>query len=118
MNTHDDNRPDRKLNKLLIAATLAGLGLGGGALVLAEGARDARLDPAAYPVTEQQAIDTALARVPGQVLGTELEDEDGVIAWEVEIAATTDGSEHELTIDATSGEVLSLAEDDEDNKNE
>ena len=65
-------------------------------------------------LTEEQAIALALAEVPGEVQETELESEDGMDVYEIEIL-TAEGVEMEVEIDANSGEILEVeAEDDHD----
>ncbi|MEU7002170.1 PepSY domain-containing protein [Nonomuraea sp. NPDC046570] len=57
-------------------------------------------------ISREQAEKTALAKVPGgKVTSSELETDDGLQAWEVDIAAT-DGTEHEISVDAAKGTVL------------
>jgi uncharacterized membrane protein YkoI len=63
-------------------------------------------------LTQAQAVEIALAKVPGEVQETELEREDGVQVYEIEIL-TADGVEMEVEINADSGEILEIeAEDD------
>ena len=65
-------------------------------------------------VTEEAAIKIALEQVPGTVEEVELEDENGTIIYEIEIKAE-DGTEQEVDIDATTGDVVKVeAEDDEE----
>jgi uncharacterized membrane protein YkoI len=69
-------------------------------------------------VTEEEAIKIALEEVPGTVEKVELEDEDGTIVYEIEIRAE-DGTEQEVEIDATTGDVVKVeAEDDEEGDEE
>lgn len=63
-------------------------------------------------VSEAQAIEIALAEVQGEVQETELDREDGMQVYEIEIL-TADGVEMEVEINAATGEVLVVeAEDD------
>lgn len=63
-------------------------------------------------VSEAQAIEIALAEVQGEVQETELDREDGMQVYEIEIL-TADGVEMEVEINAATGEVLEVeAEDD------
>lgn len=69
-------------------------------------------------ISREQAEKTALATVPGgKVTSSELETDDGLQAWEVDIAAT-DGTEHEISVDAAKGTILTdeldKADDDTD----
>ncbi|WP_330229597.1 PepSY domain-containing protein [Nocardia sp. NBC_00508] len=57
-------------------------------------------------INRQQAIDKAIEAVPGgRVDSAELDTDRGTPVWEVELT-TPDGVEHEVTIDANSGQVL------------
>ncbi|MGW5417884.1 PepSY domain-containing protein [Actinomadura geliboluensis] len=51
------------------------------------------------------AADAALKAVQGHVTSAEFELEDGKAVWEVDVAGK-DGAEHEVTVDAASGKVL------------
>lgn len=63
-------------------------------------------------LTEAQAVEIALAEVQGDVQETELDREDGMQVYEIEIL-TADGVEMEVEINADTGEVLEVdAEDD------
>ncbi|CCG05739.1 PepSY domain-containing protein [Blastococcus saxobsidens] len=67
-------------------------------------------------VDEADAADAAVGSLGGgEVVGAELEDEDGYVVWEVEVRAA-DGSLHEVTVDAGDAGVLGseLEDDDED----
>ena len=95
------------MKKLIAGGTLAALfaaSLGAG-IVTAQ----TKINEAAT-VTETQAIEIALAEVPGEVTETELEHERGKLIYEVEIAAA-DGQEMEVEIDAQTGEVLEVEAD-------
>lgn len=87
-------------------ATLIAAGSGVG-LAIAQQTGDA---PA---ITEAQAIEIALAEVPGEVRETELEREDGMQVYEIEIR-TADGAEMEVAVDASNGTVLEVEADDAD----
>lgn len=65
---------------------------------------DADLATETLPVTAEDAWDIALeATGGGEVRSIEIDDHDGSWEWEIEIQL--DGEEHELDIDATTGEV-------------
>lgn len=49
----------------------------------------------------------------GEVAGSELEDEDGFVVWEVAVRAG-DGSLHEVTVDAGDASVLGTERDEDD----
>ncbi|MBO6758996.1 MAG: PepSY domain-containing protein [Roseibium sp.] len=97
---------DKKLITGGVVASML-LAMGGMGAVSAQSA-DA---PAALSVT--QAIEIALAEVPGAVQETELEREDGRQVYEIEIL-TADGVEMEVEIDANTGAVLEIEADDGD----
>lgn len=96
--------------KLITAGALAGVLLAGTAAGLAWA--DTKAGP--VTLTEQQAIEIALAEVPGEVLETELETDDGSRIYEIEIR-NADGVEMEVEVHAETGMVLEIeAEDDYD----
>lgn len=67
------------------------------------------------PLTE--AVEIALQNVPGMPIAVELEREDGVLLWDVEIL---DNNQQvmELEIDATSGAVLNKHIDDDEEEDD
>ncbi|MFC4535644.1 PepSY domain-containing protein [Sphaerisporangium dianthi] len=65
-------------------------------------------------VARDQAEKTALAKVPGgKVTSAELDDEHGKQVWDFDITGT-DGAEHEITVDASSGAVVTNQTGDTD----
>ena len=64
-------------------------------------------------LSEEQVIAIALAEVPGEVLEIELEREDGMAVYEVEILSA-DGAEMEVEIAADTGEVLEVEAEEDD----
>lgn len=67
---------------------------------------------AAPTIGRQQAIDKAIEVVPGStVVSAELDGEGRTTVWEVELR-TSDGIEHEVTIDANNGTVLGTVKQD------
>ena len=64
-------------------------------------------------ISKDQAVQIALAKVPGKVVESERETEHGVDAYEVEIKADAGGVK-EVRIDPNTGTVLSIEDDDED----
>lgn len=77
-----------------------------------EKAESAKLAPLAK-VSQAAAEKAALAKVPGTVVTAELGDENGNVTWQVEVKAT-DGTQHEVHVDAGNGAVLSAQVDDQD----
>ena len=66
--------------------------------------------PALAKITMDQAVQKALATVQGQVLKTELEDENGFLVYGVEVV-TADKSIVDVKVDAGSGTVLAQEQD-------
>ena len=95
--------------KLIAGGTLAGLLMAGGVV----GAVSAQTLAAETGLTKEQAIEIALMEVPGQVREVELEREDGVQVYEIEIL-TDAGVEMEVEIAADTGDVLEIEAEDED----
>lgn len=60
-----------------------------------------------YRINAETAIQTALQRVPGQVIRVEVDTEDGLLVYEIYIR-TTSGIIYEVTIDANTGEILEV----------
>jgi len=72
--------------------------------------------PSIAKISMDQAVQIALASVQGQVLKTELEDENGFLVYGVEVV-TADKSIVDVKVDAGSGKVLAMERnnaDDED----
>ncbi|MEF3169319.1 MAG: PepSY domain-containing protein [Deltaproteobacteria bacterium] len=76
-------------------------------------------DEAAYPslatVTFEQAVQKASEAVPGSVLKTQLEDENGFLVYGIEMV-TPDRKVMEIKVDAGSGEVLAMEPDEQDDE--
>jgi hypothetical protein len=70
--------------------------------------------PAMARITVDRAVQAALAAVQGQVLKTELEDEDGFLVYGVEVV-TPSRTIMDVKVDAGSGEVLAMEQDPADN---
>ncbi len=95
--------------KIITGGVLAGLVMAGG-LAAAVSAQTAAAETG---LTEEQVIAIALAEVPGEVQEVELEREDGMQVYEIEILST-DGVDMEVEIAAATGDVLEIERDDED----
>ena len=107
---------NKKMKKVLIPV-LAVAVLAGGGFTIANAQGQAALAKQAK-ITQDEAINAALEKVPGTVEEVELEDEKGTIVYEIELVST-DGTEHEVEVDAQTGEVLKVeADDDDDGENE
>lgn len=74
-------------------------------------------DESAYPglakITMDQARDTALAKIQGDVLKMELEDENGFLIYSVEVVSP-EKTIADVKIDAGNGEILAVEKDDSD----
>jgi len=68
-------------------------------------------------ITQQEAEVAALAVLPGQVVKSKLDDEDGFLVWQVDVKHATGVTE--IAIDAGNGQALAAeAEDNDDHGNE
>lgn len=100
------------IKKLIIGNVAAGLILTGGLVGVAVADTKSKQEiTEAPPVSMIKAIEIANTEVPGIVLEAELENEDGTQIYEIEIV-NADGTEMEIEINAESGEVLLVEEDD------
>jgi uncharacterized membrane protein YkoI len=93
--------------KLILGGALGGLILA----AAAAGAVSAQSTEQTQLIGTQKAIEIALAEVPGEVAETELERDDSPPVYEIEIV-TAEGVEMEIEIDAKTGEVLEVEQDD------
>lgn len=79
-----------------------------------DGTDDEVSDPALVEqavVTQDEAEAIALAEVPGTVRSAHVEQEDGGLEWDVEVTAT-DGTRHDLQVDAATGAIVEHDTDD------
>ena len=76
------------------------------------GEKDEKVKMAAKAtVSIDQAIKAATQKVSGKVIEAELEEEHDTTVWEVEVV-TSEGKVKEVHIDATSGKVIDVEEED------
>lgn len=68
-------------------------------------------------LTKQESIDIALKEVQGSASDVELENEDGVVIYSVEIT-DDQGQKHEVAVDANTGKILKVEADDEESDKE
>src|SRR3712207_6798675 len=94
----------RKLAVGVVAVAI--LTLGGGVAIAAQPEAKPKIDRAA-------AEEAALSAVPGEVKDTELESEGGSTIYEVEVVGK-DGKVREVTVDASSGQVLGQETEEEE----
>lgn len=92
--------------KTLTAGALIGL-LGAASLMTTVSAHSLSTEAS---LSEAQAIEIALAAVPGTVEETELERDDGQLIYEIEILSA-DGTEMEVEISAETGEILEIEQE-------
>ena len=105
-----------KRSNYLIAPLLAGgVLLMWGLAMSSEGTHGTEDGLLEAKLSMEEAIATAKAKFPGQVLEAELENEHGQAVYEIEIASTT-GTVTEIKVDAQSGEMLSSEIEDQDGK--
>jgi len=105
------------MNTKLIAGTaLAGLIFIGSAVGIASAQSTTETDTAtvaAPTLTMQDAIDKAILEVPGTVQEAEIKNEDGKQFYEIDVV-NAEGTKMEVAIDATSGDVIEVEENDKD----
>lgn len=64
-------------------------------------------------ISRAQAEKIALERVPGTVSDTDIERDAGKLYWSIDIRPAKGGVEKEVDVDAMSGTVLSVKDDDD-----
>ena len=100
--------------KIIAGSALAGLFLAGGIV----GTVSAQTLAAQTGLTLEQAAEIALLEVPGEIREVDLEREDGMQIYEIEILSV-DGVEMEVEIAADTGDVLEIeAEGDDHDKDD
>jgi uncharacterized membrane protein YkoI len=114
---HPQRHEESAMNaKAAIVAGITVAVLGGGGLALAQGDRGAAQASdvrGAATISRSEAERIALGAVGGgRVRETELETEEGVLVWEVEVIAR--GIEHDLYIDSRTGDVVRHRTDGDD----
>lgn len=107
------------LRKKLLNAILAGVvasGAVGGSIAAYARNNDNTTDDAAImasaKITMAQAIATAEQQVGGKAVGSGIEDQDGTVYLEVQVAK--DGARHKVLIDPQTGKVVKTATADEE----
>lgn len=68
-------------------------------------------------ITEEAASKTALEKIPGTIQKVKLEDEAGTVVYGIEVKAK-DGSEQDVKVDAKTGKIVKVENDDENGKEE
>lgn len=95
--------------KIIIGGTVAAFLMAVGVA----GSITAQTAPIAAALSQEQAVAIALAEIPGEVQEVELERENGMSVYEVEILSA-DGVETEIEIAADTGDILEIEREDEE----
>jgi uncharacterized membrane protein YkoI len=64
-----------------------------------------------YRINSEGAIQIALQRVPGQVIKVELDNENGILVYEIDIR--TPSGVYEVHVNAVTGQILKVEMDDD-----
>ncbi|MBM7097491.1 PepSY domain-containing protein [Bacillus sp. H-16] len=56
-------------------------------------------------LSAEDAIEIAISQVPGTVVDVDLDTENGILVWEIEIV-TPQGMKYEVDVDANTGNIL------------
>jgi uncharacterized membrane protein YkoI len=109
----------KRSNYMIVPMLASGVLLMWGLAMSSEGTHTQDKGMSMAKVTLEEAIATATAKFPGQVVETEFENEHSQAVYEIEIASTT-GEVTEIKVDAQSGELLSsdIEEQDEQEQSE
>lgn len=98
----------RKLMTAALVGTLAAGTLGGSVAAYARNGGDSRTDETSIvanaKITMAQAIAAAEQQVGGKAAGSEIEDQDGTVYFEVQVLKN--GTRHKVLIDPQSGKVV------------
>ena len=114
----------RKIIPALMAATIAFGSFGAAGLAFAKESMGQETNEAQVmqnaKITMQQAIATAEQAVGGKATGSGIDDENGVVTFEVEVVK--DGMGHKVLIDTQTGkitkQVMASADNDDDGDND
>lgn len=63
-----------------------------------------------YRINTETAIQIALQQVPGQVIKVELDDENGLLVYEIDIRTTA--GVYEVHVNASTGQILRIERED------
>ena len=102
----------KKRNTLVTAVVVASAISGVSWIAAANANTDEAAQAAKVAIAQDQAVNIALQAVPGTVVESEFESEDGVSLWEIEIL---DANQQvtEVEVDANTGEILSQKVDND-----
>ena len=106
-----------KRNTLVTAIVVASAISGVSWIAAANANSDKAAQAAKVAIAQDQAVNIALQAVPGTVVESEFESEDGVTLWEIEIL---DANQQvtEVEVDANTGEILSQKVDNDTDEND
>lgn len=107
----------KKRNTLVTAVVVASAISGVSWIAAANANTDEAAQAAKVAIAQDQAVNIALQAVPGTVVESEFESEDGVSLWEIEIL---DANQQvtEVEVDANTGEILSQKVDNDTDEND
>ena len=103
----------KRSNYLIVTLLISGVLLTWGLAQSSESTHGQAEGQLTAKLSMEEAITKAKTKFPGQVLETELENEDGQTVYEIEIAGTN-GVVTEVKVDAQTGELLSSEIEDQD----
>ena len=107
----------KKRNTLVTAIVVASAISGVSWIAAANANSDKAAQAATVAIAQDQAVNIALQAVPGTVVESEFESEDGVSLWEIEIL---DANQQvtEVEVDANTGEILNQKVDNDTDEND
>jgi len=103
----------KRSNYMMVSMLITGVLFASGFALSSEGSHSQGKGMAPAKLSLEEAIATAKTKFPGRVLEAELENEQGQVVYEIEIASTT-GVATEIKVDAQSGELLGSEVEDHD----
>ena len=103
----------KRSNFMIVPLLISGVLLTWGLALSSESIQGQEQGLLTAKLSMEEAIATAKAKFPGQVLEAELENEEGKSVYEIEIASSN-GVVTEITVDAQSGELLGSEIEDQD----
>ena len=103
----------KRSNYLIVTLLISGVLLTWGLAQSSESTHGQAEGQLTAKLSMEEAITKAKTKFPGQVLESELENEDGQTVYEIEIASTN-GVVTEVKVDAQTGELLSSEIEDQD----
>ncbi len=90
---------------------ILGTALLAGTTSIAFADEDKTIDPGSVSISIEQAIEIAKQGSGAAIVSVELESEDGVVLWEIEMT-NADNQEIEIGINANTGEIVTMEDND------